>query len=109
MKPICVQLSRKGRGGKGRSSQGRARATCHKDKPHAARGLCHNCYQQWLMKNNPAFRVSKQASNSASNKRYRKRNPKKVKAQKLSKLYGMSLDQYETMLATQNGVCVLCK
>lgn len=39
---------------------------------------------------------------------YRKKNPSKMKAIDLKKRFGISLEQYNTMLAEQAGVCKIC-
>lgn len=41
------------------------------------------------------------------NKTWRKNNPKKIKELKLKK-YGITVDQYNEMLVSQNGVCAIC-
>lgn len=107
--PVRVQLSRKKKLSEWRNSPDRPRAKCHPEKPHSARGMCHSCYQRWLFANSPRFQETKQTSVNASNKRYRMRNPDKVKEQKLGKLYGISLAEYEQMLADQGRACALCK
>jgi hypothetical protein len=43
------------------------------------------------------------------NKRYRKANPERYKEYDLQKNFGISLTEYNTLLAKQNGVCAICK
>jgi hypothetical protein len=40
---------------------------------------------------------------------HRKRNPDKFRNIDLKKKFGITLEQYETMLNEQNGVCAICK
>lgn len=40
---------------------------------------------------------------------WNKRNPERVRNSVLKKLYGISLEQYDEMLARQNGVCAICQ
>lgn len=42
-------------------------------------------------------------------KRNKSRDPMKEKATKLKGLYGITLDDYNQMFATQNGNCAICK
>lgn len=39
---------------------------------------------------------------------YRKRRPDRVRNTKLKKMFGITLDQYEAMVAAQGGVCAIC-
>lgn len=41
--------------------------------------------------------------------RYRKGNPDKIKHTKLKQAYGISFEEYQTMVQKQNGVCVVCE
>jgi cytochrome c551/c552 len=42
-------------------------------------------------------------------KRYKLENPRKYRDIKLRHLYGISLEQYEVMLAAQDNKCAICK
>lgn len=43
------------------------------------------------------------------NNRQREYDPKKNRDTKLRKAYGITLDEYNTMLEAQGGVCAICK
>ena len=55
----------------------------------------------YFQKNKPAY--------AARTKQWRKENPNKKREEHLRQLYGISVDDYEKMLAKQNGVCAVCK
>ena len=49
-------------------------------------------------------------------KKWRKNNPEKVKAsarksnlKRITKIYGITVDQYNILLESQNNVCAICK
>ena len=46
---------------------------------------------------------------NAHQKAYRKKYPERYKGYDLKKHYGITLDQYTTLLKEQNGVCAICK
>ena len=78
----------------------------HTDRPHAARGLCGSCYTSWFNHSTP--------ERNARYKEHKRRNyvnttsPEKRRAAHLKKMYGLSLDDYEALLLSQNGVCAMC-
>ena len=53
-------------------------------------------------KNNPEKVVE-------SSRKWYKNNPKKVKSNRLKHRYGMTTDDYDRILESQNGVCAICK
>ena len=95
-------------------------ATCHPKKVNWARGLCKNCYDKWLRKNNPTY-VEKQRRNTAA---WHKLHPEKVRQNSrnflakqqpdyerkrhLKRNWGITQGQYEEMLAKQDGKCAIC-
>jgi len=97
-------------------------APCHPDKIIWARGMCKNCYDKWLKKNNPDYaRRQKKNCEEWSKKHKEELNKyKKEYAKKRVKddpqyhsirnlrQYGMTLDDYDKMLERQNGVCAIC-
>lgn len=91
----------------------------HPDKIVFARGLCKNCYNKWLIQNNPDY-LLKQRENcknwSKINKARKKQHGKTWIAKKDKEYsfiknlrsYGMTIDDYNTLLKNQNGVCAIC-
>lgn len=49
------------------------------------------------------------AGNAAKKRKYTQANPDKIKDIKLKQTYGIGLEDYNHMLAQQNGVCAICK
>lgn len=65
-------------------------ATCHPERPHAAKGLCNSCYAK---------------KHSAENKEsYRKA----ARTYVYKKSYGISLETYQEMVNLQSGKCLIC-
>lgn len=56
-----------------------------------------------------AWRESHPQERSQANVQYRKRHPDKVRDAYLKHHYGIGLDEYETMLQQQGGVCAICR
>lgn len=94
----------------------------HKDKTVYSRGMCVTCYKNWY------YHTPK---GQESSKAYRANNHERLKAQKrlewksiseedrirravyfrnaaLGRKYGITIEQYEQMVTTQNGVCDIC-
>ena len=63
-------------------------AVCHPDRPHVSNGMCSACYQKFKYEDAP------------------KRNNRE---KNLKCFYGISELQYDEMLRSQNGVCLICK
>lgn len=40
---------------------------------------------------------------------YKKKNPEKLRATHLKHKFGLSIEQYDSMMKAQNGVCMICK
>jgi hypothetical protein len=70
-----------------------------------ASGLCHKHYNyKWYQNNTEKARET--------GRKWREANPEEAKnADKRSKCnrYGMTVEEYDVKLASQNGVCVVCK
>lgn len=108
-------------------------SVCHPDKPEEAKGLCNRCYKRkWA--NDNAAKIKKQAAQNKEKypqatchpnkkslraeggicrschglEKYHK-NPLLGRDAYLRRSYGISLVQYETQLASQNGVCAICR
>jgi hypothetical protein len=95
---------------------------CHPNRFVWAKGLCKNCYDKHLKSMNEGYRI-RQLTNASE---WSKRNPEKklvtylkrrekersnplIRRQRdLRKKYGLSLDDYATLLEGQNGRCKLC-
>lgn len=97
---------------------------CNKLKLHKAKSLCVSCYDKNLKTLNKEYKFRQLENtknwstlNATKLREYRiayKRKPKSDSQKRsarncmLKRVYGISIDQYETMLITQNGKCALC-
>ena len=66
-------------------------ATCHPDRAHKARGLCHKCYDGQYKRKNP------------------KQHSANVRRASMKRLYGLTEQDYDRMFTEQHGVCAICK
>lgn len=97
-------------------------ASCHPEKSIYCRGLCKNCYNKWLLKNNPKY-AEKQQKNCRDwiekNKERKKQSDKDYVKKRVKddpqyhsiknlRQYGMTLDDYDRMLDEQGGGCAIC-
>lgn len=101
-------------------------STCHPNRLHYCKNMCRPCYEKWLRQTNPEYR-SRQIKNTSD---WFKRHPNKRKelnhARRLRELadplryvkkrsrmlkskYGITLEDYETMLSNQRGGCAVCE
>lgn len=62
---------------------------------------CRQCHRDY--RKNNSSEISKRQ------KEYYKQNKSQFKDYELSKAYGISIDEYNSLLAKQNGVCAICK
>ncbi len=89
-------------------SKTRPRAVCHPNKPHRARGLCSACYDRWLYKNSKKNRETK----LRNARKWRSEHLAQVKKQqchaKRKTKYGISKEEYEEMVVSQNNRCAIC-
>ena len=95
-------------------------ATCHPDRKAWACGLCKSCYDKALKKRNPEY-AKRQRETSAIwqkqhaesrrqyGKAWRAKQDPRYEFWKNLRKYGMTVEQYEKMLANQGGVCAICK
>lgn len=100
----------------------RSRARCHPARPATGRGLCTMCYQRWKKGDSAelnevvaAFLAMKEARTTRRIWEREERNLAKVASRSLAERrerglmgrYGMTLADYDFMLASQGGVCAV--
>ncbi len=79
------------------------RAKCHPEKPSCARGLCTTCYSR-------VYKGENREKVNAKNREYwEKRDKPKYKERKREYKYKISADDQAKLLASQGGVCAICK
>ena len=76
-----------------------------KDSKNGFRSICKVCTNS----NFAARRKLNPDKYNSQTKAWRKANPEKVVDIALNTRFGITLDQYEQMLKSQNGLCALCK
>lgn len=104
----------------------RERGTCTLDdcdRPHKARGLCGPHYKKWRRVNRPEQVRSEDRrdrerrkhlpeyieDNRRRAREWREENPDRSRDAQLRAKYGIGVDQYNTILKQQHGVCALCR
>jgi hypothetical protein len=68
------------------------RATCHPDRPHSAHGLCANCCVARFWRGVDP-----------------KRRSAKWRRAHLKHTFGLSVEQFDAILESQNGRCAICR
>lgn len=92
----------------------------HVERPHQARGLCGSCYGIWLKERNSQFHANQKANcerwqranyayRVAFNREWESKQGPNYKREKLLAKYGMTMADYDYMLAEQGGACAVCK
>jgi hypothetical protein len=91
----------------------------HADKAAWARGMCKACYDKWLKNHNPKYAESQKQNTE----RWKSQNYDRIKASararsikqtpeyrraRLLANYGMTIDDYNSLLARQGGGCAVC-
>lgn len=92
----------------------------HPDRPAKGRGLCNSCYVQFLYHSSPqtrekadarakAWRHMNPARASAIKEKSRAKTPKQQQRDYwLRRKYGISIEEYESLLTLQSGRCAIC-
>jgi hypothetical protein len=104
-------------------------ATCHPERKHKALGFCASCYDKELKRSSTGYRQRQLAStskwlteltpekrrhlNASRSARWELQkgdtaHKDKRRSAQLFRKYGISLDDYELMLKSQNGGCKIC-
>jgi len=69
-------------------------------------------YYKAYYESNPAAHLALQKKWRTNHPKYRtswgEENPAIVRKYKLKQLYGITVDQYDTLMVMQNGVCAIC-
>lgn len=84
----------------------------HKERRLKCRGMCGSCYQKWWLENvSEAKRTTYVAKQKERMKRVEKTPERKRRALDAwhRSVYGMSLDERESLAATQDGRCACCR
>jgi len=95
--------------------------TCHPNKPHHAKGLCKSCYKnraayaRYVPKEPKRYcpkghdiRIVGRLKDAYCKACARKAANSRSYGAKLKRAYGIDAEQYQKMLANQNGVCAIC-
>lgn len=80
-------------------------AECHPEKPMLARGLCQTCYRREWRLANPGVEWERQ--NIAQKKKYAESEG--YRRRMILRRYGLTPEQYDAMLAEQDGRCAVCR
>lgn len=80
---------------------------CHPDRPYYSSGLCYQCSNVECSKRRRK-KLGKEAIN-AENRAYTRERTEAVKGYHLRWAYGLSLDDFKSMVKSQAGLCAICK
>lgn len=91
------------------------RASCHPALRHYARGLCINCYQKEHPRDPQTIKTEKanyfqinKMERSRKNRAWFRENPGKERTYHLKSNYGLTNEQFETILLEQENCCAIC-
>lgn len=85
----------------------RTRANCHPLKVVQGNGLCSSCYQrEWKKKN--LDRCKEHADKTLIKIKQSPERQLRRYGQSIKRTYGLTMEQYQSMLKKQGGVCFLC-
>lgn len=79
----------------------------HKSK-QTKDGFTHWC-KDCKSKSTKAYALANKKQVESKQKEWRNNNPRNVKSINLKRRYGITIDQYESMLEKQNSCCAICK
>jgi hypothetical protein len=80
------------------------KATCHPDRPHYVKGMCTSCYEKHRYRTHAPRKIQREKRA----KKYYENNFEKVRYSDIRYRFGISQEQYEALLAKQNGLCAIC-
>lgn len=76
--------------------------TCHPERKHHVHGLCYEC---WVVSDKRKIQYRAKVSDPV----YKEQLRHQQRTNKLKRHYGITPEEYERLLQTQNGVCALCQ
>lgn len=74
-----------------------------------ARKYCRPCVRVYERARRAKDPEKRRAIDAARSRRWRQANPEKRRAQKLRQDYGLTPEQFDSMLRAQGGVCAICQ
>ena len=81
-------------------------ADCHPDRKHAANGLCDQCYDEHRRHSDPERHRKRVRAHRVG---WVLKNPRLAKDRNLRASFGISIEQYETIVEAQGNMCAICR